>query len=80
MGGLTLLTLFVASEIGGSAPTDVLKPAGSTVLPNGGDALVATPGAGPPGGQQADERLAGGSAARIRPQSGRLLVVRSAGV
>ena len=44
MGGFTLLSLFVASEIGGSAPTDVLKPAGSTVLPNGGDALVATPG------------------------------------
>jgi LCP family protein required for cell wall assembly len=44
MGGFTLMSLFVASEIGGSAPTDVLKPAGSTVLPNGGDALVATPG------------------------------------
>jgi LCP family protein required for cell wall assembly len=43
MGGLTLLSLFVASEIGGSAPTDVLKPASSTVLANGGDALVATP-------------------------------------
>jgi anionic cell wall polymer biosynthesis LytR-Cps2A-Psr (LCP) family protein len=44
MGGLTLLSLFFASEIGGSAPTDVLKPAGSATLPNGGSALVATPG------------------------------------
>jgi LCP family protein required for cell wall assembly len=44
MGGFTLLSLFLASEIGGSAPTDVLKPTGSTVLPGGGDALVATPG------------------------------------
>ncbi len=44
MGGFTLLSLFVAAEIGGSAPADVLKPAGSTVLPNGGDALEATPG------------------------------------
>ena len=44
MGGFTLLSLFFASEIGGSAPTDVLKPTGSTVLPDGGDALVATPG------------------------------------
>ncbi len=44
MGGFTLLSLFAASEMGGSAPTDVLKPSGSTVLPNGGQALVATPG------------------------------------
>jgi LCP family protein required for cell wall assembly len=44
MGGFTLLSLFFASEIGGSAPTDVLKPTGSTVLSGGGDALVATPG------------------------------------
>ncbi len=44
MGGFTLLSLFFAAEIGGSAPTDVLKPAGSTTLPNGGSALVATPG------------------------------------
>lgn len=44
MGGFTLLSLFLASEIGGSAPTDVLKPSGSATLPNGGSALVATPG------------------------------------
>jgi LCP family protein required for cell wall assembly len=44
MGGFTLLSLFIASEIGGSAPTDVLKPSGSATLPGGGSALVATPG------------------------------------
>jgi LCP family protein required for cell wall assembly len=44
MGGFTLLSLFFASEIGGSAPTDVLKPTGSKTLPGGGSALVATPG------------------------------------
>lgn len=43
MGGPTMLSLFAAAEVGGSAPTDVLKPASSTVLANGGDALVATP-------------------------------------
>ena len=36
MGGFTLLTLFAAAEIGGSAPTDVLKPTGSKTLPDGG--------------------------------------------
>jgi LCP family protein required for cell wall assembly len=44
MGGFTLLSLFFAAEIGGSAPTDVLKPSGTTVLSDGEDALVATPG------------------------------------
>jgi LCP family protein required for cell wall assembly len=43
MGGLTLLGLFAASEIGGSAPVQILKPTGSEVLPNGGDALTVTP-------------------------------------
>jgi LCP family protein required for cell wall assembly len=43
MGGPTLLSLFVASEIGGSAPTQILKPTGSETLPNGGAALVASP-------------------------------------
>ena len=32
MGGLTLLSLFAASEIGGSAPVHVLKPTGTEVL------------------------------------------------
>ena len=45
MGGLTLLSLFAASEIGGSAPVQVLKPTGGEVLPNGGDALTVSPGA-----------------------------------
>jgi LCP family protein required for cell wall assembly len=40
MGGLTLLSMFAASEFGGSAPVDVLKPSGSETLPGGGDALV----------------------------------------
>jgi LCP family protein required for cell wall assembly len=43
MGGPTLLSLFFAAEIGGSAPTQILKPTGSTVLPDGGDALLASP-------------------------------------
>lgn len=45
MGGLTLLSLFGASEIGGSAPVHVLKPTGAEVLPNGGDALTVSPSA-----------------------------------
>jgi LCP family protein required for cell wall assembly len=43
MGGLTLLSLFAASEMGGSAPVQVLKPSGAETLPNGGSALVASP-------------------------------------
>jgi LCP family protein required for cell wall assembly len=45
MGGFTLLSLFTASEIGGSAPVQVLKPTGAEVLPGGGDALTVTPSA-----------------------------------
>ncbi len=44
MGGPTLLTLFAASEIGGSAPVNVLKPSGAEVLPGYGDAVTVTPG------------------------------------
>jgi LCP family protein required for cell wall assembly len=44
MGGPTLLTLFAASEIGGSAPVNVLKPSGAKVLPGYGDAVTVTPG------------------------------------
>ncbi|MDQ6605075.1 MAG: LCP family protein [Actinomycetota bacterium] len=40
MGGFTMLSMFAASELGGSAPVDVLKPTGSETLPGGGDALV----------------------------------------
>ncbi len=43
MGGPTLLTLFTASEIGGSAPVDVLKPTGQEALSGYGDALVTSP-------------------------------------
>ena len=45
MGGFTLLSLFGASELGGSAPVDVLKPTGAETLPDGGDALTVTPSA-----------------------------------
>ncbi len=43
MSGFTLLSLFAASELGGSAPTDILKPTGSERLSDGEDALVASP-------------------------------------
>ncbi len=43
MGGPTLLSLFAASEIGGSAPVNVLKPTGGEFLPGYGDALTVTP-------------------------------------
>jgi LCP family protein required for cell wall assembly len=43
MGGFTLMSLFLASELGGSAPVDVLKPSGSETLPDGGDALTIAP-------------------------------------
>ncbi len=45
MGGPTLLSLFFASEIGGSAPPTVLKPTGAEALPGYGDALTVTPSA-----------------------------------
>ncbi len=45
MGGVTLLTLFAASEWGGSAPVQVLKPTGATTLSDGESALTVTPGA-----------------------------------
>jgi LCP family protein required for cell wall assembly len=42
MGGFTLLSLFTASEVGGSAPVQVLKPAGAETLAGGGSALTVT--------------------------------------
>jgi LCP family protein required for cell wall assembly len=42
MGGPTLMSLFFASEIGGSAPLKVLKPTGAEALPGYGDALKVT--------------------------------------
>jgi LCP family protein required for cell wall assembly len=44
MGGFTLLSLFAASEIGGSAPVRILQPSGSTTLPDGESALTVSPG------------------------------------
>jgi LCP family protein required for cell wall assembly len=44
MGGFTLLSLFAASEIGGSAPVNVLKPTGAQTLPDGSSALTVSPG------------------------------------
>ncbi|HWF73236.1 MAG TPA: LCP family protein [Solirubrobacteraceae bacterium] len=43
MGPLTLMSLFVASELGGSAPVQILKPTGAETLANGGSALTVTP-------------------------------------
>jgi len=43
MGGFTLLSLFAASELGGSAPTAVLKPTGATTLVDGESALTVAP-------------------------------------
>jgi LCP family protein required for cell wall assembly len=45
MGGFTLLSLFAASELGGSAPVQVLKPSGGTTLPDGETGLTVTSGA-----------------------------------
>ncbi len=44
MGGFSLLSLFAASELGGSAPVQVLKPSGSVTLPDGESALTVSPG------------------------------------
>ncbi len=43
MGGFTLLSLFFAAEIGGSAPTKILKPSGAAYVPAVGDSLIASP-------------------------------------
>ncbi|MGO9903141.1 MAG: LCP family protein [Solirubrobacteraceae bacterium] len=43
MAGPTLLSLFVASEIGGSPPPAELQPTGSEYLSGYGDALIASP-------------------------------------
>jgi LCP family protein required for cell wall assembly len=45
MGGFSLLSLFAASEFGGSAPVNVLKPDGVTTLPDGESALTISSGA-----------------------------------
>jgi LCP family protein required for cell wall assembly len=43
MGGFSLFSLFVASEMGGSAPVQILKPTGGAAVPGVGDALTVTP-------------------------------------
>jgi LCP family protein required for cell wall assembly len=43
MGGFTLMSMFVASELGGSAPVQILKPTGGESVPGVGDALTVTP-------------------------------------
>jgi LCP family protein required for cell wall assembly len=40
MGSLTLMSLFIASELGGAAPVHVLKPTGAEYLSGYGDALT----------------------------------------
>jgi hypothetical protein len=35
--------MFVAAEMGGSAPVQILKPTGGQVVPGVGDALTVTP-------------------------------------
>jgi LCP family protein required for cell wall assembly len=42
MGGLTLLSMFAGTELGGSAPVQILKPTGGEVVPGVGDALTVT--------------------------------------
>ena len=56
MGGFTLLGMFAASEMGGSAPVQILKPTGTATLPGVGDALTVTPQAV----QQAVDKLVNG--------------------
>jgi hypothetical protein len=43
MGGFTMLSLFGAAEIGGSAPTEVLKPSQYVTLSDGESALQVSP-------------------------------------
>ena len=56
MGGPTLLSMFAASEMGGSAPVQILKPTGAAVVPGVGDSLTVTPQAV----QQAVSKLVNG--------------------
>jgi LCP family protein required for cell wall assembly len=43
MGGFTLMSMFMASELGGSAPVQILKPTGGESVPGVGSALTVTP-------------------------------------
>jgi LCP family protein required for cell wall assembly len=44
MSGPTLLGLFGALAVGGTPPTEVLKPSGSTTVPGGGEGLTVSAG------------------------------------
>lgn len=43
MGGFTLMSMFVASELGGSAPVQIMQPTGAQNVPGVGDSLTVTP-------------------------------------
>jgi LCP family protein required for cell wall assembly len=43
MGGLTLMSMFAAAQLGGSAPVQILEPTGSASVPGVGDSLTVTP-------------------------------------
>jgi len=43
MGGFTLLSMSAASEIGGSAPVQILEPTGGASVPGVGEALTVSP-------------------------------------
>jgi hypothetical protein len=43
MGGFTLLSMFAASEMGGSAPVQILEPTSGENVPGVGSALLVTP-------------------------------------
>jgi LCP family protein required for cell wall assembly len=43
MGGFSLLSMFAAAEMGGSAPVQILKPTGGAYVPGVGDSLTVTP-------------------------------------
>jgi LCP family protein required for cell wall assembly len=43
MGGLTLMSMFAAAQLGGSAPVQILEPTGSESVPGVGDSLTVTP-------------------------------------
>jgi LCP family protein required for cell wall assembly len=43
MGAFTLMSMFVASQLGGSAPVQILEPTGSASIPGAGDSLTVTP-------------------------------------
>ena len=63
MGGLTLLQLFAAAELGGSAPVSLLKETGGVV--NGAGRARTQPGQRPRPGSEAVDRLTALRAAAV---------------